>query len=152
MAAKKEKHTIFSTKGVNTLFEKFVDSASLYFGMDSNFKRVKKSEKTFHNILTGCTIVVYIVIHDTSAVLKSRAKMLEKVLPGIFTLDVDVKWHIPYNRTNRTVTKRDFNCKIIYSTLKMTHSVCCSTSKLLNMNMKKTLLTSVWKPQLAVRG
>lgn len=51
MAAKKEikKHTIFSTKDVNTLFEKFVESASLYFGMDSNFKRVKKSEKTFHN-------------------------------------------------------------------------------------------------------
>lgn len=44
------KHTIFSLKGVNTLFEKFVDSASLYFGTESNFKRVKISEKTFHDM------------------------------------------------------------------------------------------------------
>lgn len=59
MAAKRNKHTIFSTKGVNTLFETFVDSASLYFGMDSNFKRVKKSEKTFHNIQQAALCCLY---------------------------------------------------------------------------------------------
>lgn len=49
--------------------------------------------------------------------------MLEKLLPGIVTPDVDIKWHIPYNRTNKTVMKRDFNCKIIYSALRRTQPV-----------------------------
>lgn len=66
---------------------------------------------------------VYIVTHCTSAVLKPRAKMLEKLLPVIFTPDFHVKRHIPYDRTIRTVTKPDFNCKMICSSLKMTVSV-----------------------------
>lgn len=105
-----------------------MDSASLYFGIDSHFIRMKESEKTFHVCENGLILFSFSTLykfHFFQEVQKFSAKMVKKDLPRIFTVDVDAKWHIPYSGTKRTVTKGGSHNKIIYIALKMTDHLQC---------------------------